>query len=64
MKHGHDDVEQIADFRSELRLAQAPNQILPIIIKDTAQTLIFVLAEWHGGSFLTVMVLLAVWLLS
>jgi hypothetical protein len=37
---------------------------LPIGIKETAQTVIFALAEWHGDRFLTVMVLLAVWLLS
>jgi hypothetical protein len=33
-------------------------------VKDTAQTLMFVLAEGHGCRFLMVMVLLAVWLLS
>jgi hypothetical protein len=64
MKHPHDDVEQVPEFGSEPILAQAPDQILPIGVENTAQTLIFVLAERHGGRFLTVMVLLAVWLLS
>jgi hypothetical protein len=64
MKHLHDDVEQIPEFGTEPRLVQAPDQILPISVENTAQTLTFVLAERHGGRFLTVMVLLAVWLLS
>jgi hypothetical protein len=64
MKHLHDDVKQIPEFGTEPRLAQAPDQILPICVKDKPETLIFVLAERHGGRFLPVMVLLAVWLLS
>jgi hypothetical protein len=64
MKHLHDDVEQIPEFGTEPRLVQAPDQISPIFVKDSVQTLTCVLAEWHGGRFLTVMVLLAVWLLS
>ena len=32
--------------------------------KIQRRLLTFVLAEWHGGRFLTVMVLLAVWLFS
>jgi hypothetical protein len=64
MKHLHDDVEQVAEFGAEPRLAQAPDQIVPITLEDTAQTVAFVLGERHGGRFLTVMVLLAVWLFS
>jgi hypothetical protein len=68
MKHLHDDVEQIPEFGAEPKLSQAPDrapdQILPIFGKDTAQTLTFAPAKWHGGRFPTVMVLLAVWLLS
>jgi hypothetical protein len=51
MEHIHNDSEQMAEFGAEPRRAQAPDQILPIRIKDKAQTLIFVLAEWHGGRF-------------
>jgi hypothetical protein len=64
MKHLHDDVAQIPEFDTEPRLTQAPDQILFIGVKDTAQTVAFVLAEWHACRFLPVMVLLAVWLLS
>jgi hypothetical protein len=64
MEYLHNDIEQIPKVKSEPRLAQAPDQILSISVKDTAQTLIFVLGEWHGCRFLTVLVLLAVWLLS
>ena len=64
MEHPHDDIERIPKFNSEPRLAQAPDQIVPITLEDTAQTVGFVPAEWHGCRFLAVMVLLAVWLLS
>jgi hypothetical protein len=47
MKHLHDDVEQIPEFGTEPRLVQARDQILPISVKDTAQTLTVVLAEWR-----------------
>jgi hypothetical protein len=59
MEHLHDDVEQIPEFGTEPRLVRARDQILPICVKDTAQTLILVLAERHSGRFLPVMVLLA-----
>ena len=64
MEHLHNDIKQRFNFGAEPRLTQAPDQILPICVEDKAQTLILVLAEWHGGRFLTVMVLLAVWLLG
>jgi hypothetical protein len=57
MKHLHNDVEQIPEFGTEPRLVQAPDQISPISVENRAQTLILVLAEWHDGRFLTVMVL-------
>jgi hypothetical protein len=59
MEHLHDDIEQICEFGTEPRLVQTPNQIWPISIKETAQTLTVVLAEWRSGRFLKVMVLLA-----
>jgi hypothetical protein len=64
MEHLHDDIEQICEFGTEPRLVQAPEQILFIGVKDTVQTLTCVLAKWDGCRFLTVSVLLAVWLLS
>jgi hypothetical protein len=38
VKHFHNDVEQVPEFGTEPRQVQAPNQILPISVKDTAQT--------------------------
>jgi hypothetical protein len=64
MKHFHTDIKQVVDSVRNRRLAQAPDQISFIGVKDTAQTLTFVLAEWHGCRFMTVLVLLAVWRLS
>jgi hypothetical protein len=60
MEYLHDVIEQVSEFGLEPRLAQAPDQILFIGVKETAETSIFVLAKWHGGRFPTVMVLLAV----
>jgi hypothetical protein len=59
MEYIHNDSEQMPEFGTEPRLVQAPDQILSIGVKDTARTLTFVLAERHGGRFLTVLVLLA-----
>jgi hypothetical protein len=58
------DIKRHSKFGAEPKLAQAPDQIVPITLEDTAQTVGFVPAEWHGCRFLAVMVLLAVWLLS
>ena len=64
MEHLHNDIKRRPKFGAEPRLAQAPDQILPICVEDAAETLTVVLAEWQGGRFLTGMVLLALWLLS
>ena len=64
MDNLNNDIKRLSTFGSEPRLVQAPDQIFPISVKDEPQTSIFVLAEWHDGRFLPVMVLLAVWLLS
>ena len=55
MEHVHNAIKQVRECCSQPRLAQAPGQILFIGVRDTAQTLIFVLAEWHGCRFRAVM---------
>jgi hypothetical protein len=45
MEHLHGVIERVPEFGSEPRLAQAPDQILFIGVKDTAQTVTVMLAE-------------------